>query len=104
MYRRFVFLIIIPCIGLLLLHCNDNPQEYQPLYVSLGQTFNLVPGQKAIFKLHDFEIEFDSLVMDSRCQPEALCIDPGIAEVAFTVRGKHNTPYYMNLAVVQPGA
>lgn len=68
--------------------------------VSLGQEFQLAPGQSAIVKGEELTVRFIEVAADSRCPRGATCIRAGeaISQVEITSQG---TTY--PLALTQPG-
>lgn len=99
MNKQIVWALVVPLLGLLILQCDDKPSQNSTIYVTVGQTFTLAPGQRAVVNRFNFDITLDSIIVETRCQPLLTCINPGVAEAAFTVKGGNSAPHSLNLAV-----
>jgi hypothetical protein len=56
-------------------------------FISINQIFNLIKGQKFIFKDDDseFEITFLKVIRDNRCPRNSTCMVPGIAGIELEI-------------------
>lgn len=60
--------------------------------ILLGDVFTLGPGQEAVIQSEDLHVRFDSVVEDSRCPAQVVCVWSGQARVAVTVWRDQEVP------------
>lgn len=74
------------CSSVLLIGCNDsNPLAPGPT-APLNQSFTLAPGESTNVEAAAMRVTFRSVVRDSRCPADVLCVWAGEAVLAFDVR------------------
>ena len=79
MSRKTVCFIILGAIG-----CSSSPAA-PSAEVPLGREFSLKPGESATIESTDLRVTFLSVLSDSRCPADALCVWAGDAVVALSV-------------------
>lgn len=61
------------------------PAEAQGVTAELGEPFELMFGQDASIESEDITVRFDSVVEDSRCPSDVVCIQQGQATIMISV-------------------
>lgn len=83
---RMIFTALL--LGLLV--CCGPPSS-NPQQVNAGQPFKLSPGESAMTANNELTITFNSVISDSRCPSDAMCIQAGEAKVSLTLQSSQGS-------------
>jgi hypothetical protein len=75
------FILAYLLLVLFIIQACDNEDDNQ---FSLNEEFSIEEGDRFQNHLHNISINFDSLINDSRCPEDMICIFSGTAVAAFT--------------------
>lgn len=73
-----------------LYNCSDNLNKVEPTTFELGDTLTIGYGKTLYNNSEDQSIKFDSVLTDSRCPINVICVWEGDAEVKFTISNDDN--------------
>jgi len=95
----FVIFLFILIIFVFFLKKKTTPkQDFS--FISINQIFNLIKGQKVIFKDNNFEFEitFLNVIRDTRCPKNFNCMKPGeaVIEIEISSGTQKNTVRLVN--------
>ena len=76
---RIKFIILV--LTLSLFCCSDNPNSDEQNYFDLGKKFSINFGETLYHNTVNLSIKFDSLIGDSRCPVDVVCVWEGDAEI-----------------------
>ncbi len=77
---RIIYFQIL-ALALFLFYCSDNPNGDEQENFELGKTFSINYGEILYQNALNLSIKFDTLVSDSRCPVDVVCVWEGEAEV-----------------------
>lgn len=83
--RRSAFVVLGFVGGWSVAACTSSLTASSPLTVHVGQEFALAPGKSAVAEGTDLRVTFETVVSDSRCPADAVCIQAGEAVVALRI-------------------
>ena len=86
MNKFYKTLVALLTIGVVAAGCS-SPKP------GLGESFTLKVGQSATIASEDLKLQFDTVVSDSRCPSDVVCIQAGEAKIRLiaTQNGAHTT-------------
>ena len=95
---RSVLVVLLSC--WVLAACSDSPTE--PSGPVLGQSFKLRAGQSLTLRGESVTIAFQTIVSDSRCPIDAICIQAGEATGSFRLEVGRAAPASFELGTLHP--
>lgn len=70
-------------LAILLIYCSDAPNDIEDATFKLGDTLTIAYGETQFNSSQDLSINFDTILEDSRCPVDVVCVWEGNAEIKF---------------------